>query len=508
MTTTATAKSKDPRIRQDGKDMTLGALFLVDNPPRRPNGSTSREFSTLAIGEHLKQHTYYRHEKDERKSISASKMRSHILGIWKKNAIDDVSKIPHDDHEDIVDILFRRGGKSKSRGTGLLKKEYLKKAGYDRDTFEENKLNKHESEEAIVLVPVKNTGTDGEGEEAGEEKDTSEENDRESDPDLHTEASVAEPVSTRPRLTIRSERHATPLQTSTGSHSGFKLVLGINARNPRRVGASVGEQDSPAIEEVQVQADTSAAYDDTPYASEEADSITSTEDRLGRDSVIVAGPKGSHDAVEVLDDVRLGGEQSVRVSEPGSKKRRVEENTSQADLSDWAWSPILECSDKTLEQIDQTDPDSPDKVRLDADGVVSQVTQQKKQREPPLAELNINEQGRNLKELSRDLKEAASTLLESIGQIRQEQSPLHSDATGPLETMYARCWGPDWRDMRARLRDKYLFAVPQVTTSLLAAYLYDNVLNQEASGREIREIFLGLRGTTSKAMLSIFDGRF
>jgi hypothetical protein len=505
MATNATAKSRDPRIGQDSADLTLGALFLVDNRPKRTRGTSPRNFSNWVIAEHLKRHSYYRHEKEERKLITAGKMRSRIAEIWKKNATAEI-KFSDDKREDIVDVLFGMTAAPNKKGSALLKKEYLKKLGYDKETFVESLLNKHDSEEAAVSVEVGGDGSDDEGGKAEAEVDKTEEDHDHSESD---EASVDEPSQPQSTLRSRAGQSSTPLRTSSGDQAALKLTLRSKARNFRSKSASADEHGPRAIDEMSQL--TSGVYSQTTALATQdaisgASDSTSTEDTLSRDDATTPAAKRKHDAIESSHEVHSGDEQAVFLPEPESKRRRTEEDIVEVRASDEPQSSNVGTPDAE-KQKDQTDPESIVETPVKPHGNGGPDTQQKKQREPPLAELNFDEQGRNLEELSRGCKEAINTLLTSIGQIRDEQSPLHPDATGPLEALYARCWGPDWRDVRARLRGKYVFIIPQVTTSLLAAFLYDNVLSQEASPQEIRENFLRLRGTTSKAMLSMFDGR-
>ena len=125
--------------RQDGHDMTLGALFLVDNAPKGPRGMSWRKFSDWVIADHLKRHSYYYHEKKERKHATVVRLRARLLQICHWNSKEMLN--PYGEYKDRVDVLFETGG------SDFLREQFLKGQGYDKHKFSECQLNKHVSEE-------------------------------------------------------------------------------------------------------------------------------------------------------------------------------------------------------------------------------------------------------------------------------------------------------------------------------------------------------------------------
>lgn len=134
--------TKRQRQLQDGKEMTLGGLFLVDNAPERPEEMSWHDFSNKAIAEHLERHSYYCTEKGKRDLVTVAKMRSRINNMcnnYAKPTMPKPNKLGRE-FKDKVDVLFGFGRSE------LLKKDFLDLLGYEKGSFPQSRLNKHVSE--------------------------------------------------------------------------------------------------------------------------------------------------------------------------------------------------------------------------------------------------------------------------------------------------------------------------------------------------------------------------
>jgi hypothetical protein len=101
--------------------------------------------------------------------------------------------------------------------------------------------------------------------------------------------------------------------------------------------------------------------------------------------------------------------------------------------------------------------------------------------QPPI-ELDTSVLTKELKKLDWDLLQVTEAVLFSIMETPfKYPSPLDPDAPQRLLNLYVRCWGEDWEAVRLRLTRQYIFVMPQVVKALVSAFLYDNILDGEAS---------------------------
>jgi hypothetical protein len=133
------------------------------------------------------------------------------------------------------------------------------------------------------------------------------------------------------------------------------------------------------------------------------------------------------------------------------------------------------------------------------------VISREKQHELQLATLNLDEQGWNMERLYTDISRATEVVLASIGQIRNIPSALQPDPSSQLRDLYARCWGPRWRQMCARQIDQRFFKMPKVTTSVLSAFLCEKVLTQRARLEELVGNVVKIGGSLGEALLEEVD---
>jgi hypothetical protein len=99
------------------------------------------------------------------------------------------------------------------------------------------------------------------------------------------------------------------------------------------------------------------------------------------------------------------------------------------------------------------------------------------------------------------IERATDRVIKSIGDIGNSVSFLDESPSKRLEALYTRCWGSDWRAVRGRLTKEQVFTTPDAAMSMISAFLFDNVLNQQASIQEIQAKQLELKGTMGRAIL-------
>jgi hypothetical protein len=97
------------------------------------------------------------------------------------------------------------------------------------------------------------------------------------------------------------------------------------------------------------------------------------------------------------------------------------------------------------------------------------------------------------------IQRATDQVIASIGTIGESLSFLDETPSRRLESLCTRCLGSDWQAVRVRLTREYVFTVPEVTMSVISAFLFDNVLDQQASIQDIQAKLLELKETTGRA---------
>lgn len=346
-----------------------------------------------------------------------------------------------------------------------MKKSFLDGEGYDRDTFSESRLNKHVSEENRPA----SAKTDGRPE--GEEAEEVNGNDA-SKTDRHVivgqercASELAHP-SRQSTLPSSSTHLSAPLQTSDNSRTGLTLKLGTIHKKREKNAANRDEQ-LPSLQNerrrlrssgsVGPQTRSLGADKGTSYVSEEA-----TDKYPGNSP-------GGHDE-------SVSGAKRKDMQDHGLQKWQCQINdaTHQDDSRAWGTSQ-------------------------------NAVTSREKQHRTQLAILNLDEQGWNMENLYTKIQGATDVVLSTIGQIHNIASPLQPDPSGPLRDLYARCWGPRWRQMCARQIDQRFFRMPKVTMSVLSAFLCEKVLTQRARLEELAGNVVKIGGSLGEALLEEVD---
>lgn len=121
------------------------------------------------------------------------------------------------------------------------------------------------------------------------------------------------------------------------------------------------------------------------------------------------------------------------------------------------------------------------------------------------APFDIEKQGQEFGRFYHKTDFATIRVLASIGEVREHLCPLDETPSKRLEALYRRCWGPDWQNVRVKLTRDSAFVRADVMMSVISAYLFENVLNQQASIQEVQAKLLELKGTMGEAILRTLD---
>lgn len=127
------------------------------------------------------------------------------------------------------------------------------------------------------------------------------------------------------------------------------------------------------------------------------------------------------------------------------------------------------------------------------------------QEQPQSATFDIDKQGRDFGRFYHLMERATDEVIDSIGSIKETLCFLDESPSERLEALYKRCWGPDWQRVRVELTKSFGFLTPDVTMSVMSAFLFEDVLNQQASVHDIRTKQLELKGTMGRAILRTLD---
>lgn len=128
----------------------------------------------------------------------------------------------------------------------------------------------------------------------------------------------------------------------------------------------------------------------------------------------------------------------------------------------------------------------------------------------PTVYLNTDQLKRELDKVYFDLDSAVNWALKSIGPVNWWCSALVADPSESLLALYKKCWGSKWREFRSKLTIKNFFGCLQATMSMISAFIFDHVLNQEPSVDDIREKLAselsGVNDEVKNIVLQQFEG--
>ena len=470
--------ARQQQLIQDRKKLTLGALFLLDHTPDPPEEMEWHNYAEWAITEHLERHSYYYYPKGKRTLVTAVTMRKRILEMCNINAKKPIQE-RHHGFKDKVAFVLGHGG------TNLLREHFLKREEYDKSTFSESRLSKHWSEGDGLASAKTDERPDGEEVNGNDKSSTGM---QVVDGQERCASGVA-PPSRQSNLPSPSRHVSAPLQTSANSRTGLELKLGKDRERREQDGTNIDEQliSSP----------------DERRQLRGSDSIVpQTQTLSAGNGTLSVGEEGNTAFSANKSDEFVPGAKRKLTQHHGSQKRQchVDNATHEDDSSDRRPRP------NAITQAEGP-REEPSMVNSTKSPEVPQhpVANREKQHQPPLARLNLDRQGRNMKTLYSDIQEATHVVLSSIGTVRNTQSPLQYKPSCPLKDLYTRCWGPRWEEVRVRQDEEGFFTTPQVTASLLSAFLYEKVLARGARLEELLSNVVEVGGSLGEALLEEFD---
>lgn len=119
-----------------------------------------------------------------------------------------------------------------------------------------------------------------------------------------------------------------------------------------------------------------------------------------------------------------------------------------------------------------------------------------------LIPLNLTQSEEEFRQLYLLTASTSNILLESVGDVGQDTMPLERELLQSTQELHIRCWGIEWQQMRAKLKKANLFSVPDVTMSLISAYVLNQVLS-----RQVRETLVSVAFEEGSASGTIGDGK-
>jgi hypothetical protein len=174
---------------------------------------------------------------------------------------------------------------------------------------------------------------------------------------------------------------------------------------------------------------------------------------------------------------------------------QLELNTSNALEAD-DMPGVEHASDVRLVEKEVQDSQSPRPAASNQNN--EQQPQREQQPQPP--PFDIDGQGQDFERFYERIMMATDHVIRSIGKISNSLSCLDENPSERLQALYAKCWGSNWNAVRAKLTEENYFTTPEVAMSVISAFLFDNVFNQQASIQDIAKQ-LEQKGAMGKAIL-------
>ena len=128
--------------------------------------------------------------------------------------------------------------------------------------------------------------------------------------------------------------------------------------------------------------------------------------------------------------------------------------------------------------------------------------------EQPEVRFDLGALLRQMKELQKNVEHTALDLLTHIGYITNIPCSLDLKPSENLEALYVRCWGAKWKELAKDSLRRSNFGTPCNTMSLIAAFLYDKILDKQAYDKVVaQELITRLQGSgpTGEAILNALD---
>jgi hypothetical protein len=399
-----------------------GALYLVDNPGEPLPGATAtkaeiRGFEDRAIALHLAKHTYY-----------SQKVRGATF-----------EPVDADGMRRQVGYLYTRGATPSTKdkkpsdqnavdrvfytGTGELKTDFLESYNYDKATFSEADLPAHrENEEEEDEVDVISDSLKQNSKDAEASEDTGK-----------GQGEHSNKIKLKPKVAVDNK----VLKQDNTDRTGRLPELGFTSAENDDVqvqGAGAGNSSSGSV-------DPSAE----PKGKGEALDSSAESTKRHRDT----------------DDDGAPTERSPKAS----RLSHVATTTTPAEHP----LPAIETPHAA--------PDAP-KITTPPEDAASASNSHI---EPPIR-LDTSALTTELGKLKQRTSDDTYDVLDCIAlQLSQYPAALDPDPPQRLLSLYVRCWGKDWEQLRSKCTRDWALPAPQVLMSLVSAFLYDNVLDQDAS---------------------------
>ena len=157
---------------------------------------------------------------------------------------------------------------------------------------------------------------------------------------------------------------------------------------------------------------------------------------------------------------------------------------------------------------DKTTAVAENNVQPDSPNAASSHTSDGQQQAQQAIRIDLGAWSGQMKELQKNVEHAALGILACIGHISNMPCPLDSKPSAPLEAIYVRCWGAEWRAVATENLRLGRFAIPYATMSQISAFLYDKILNKQVYDKEVARDFvtrLQASGPTGEAILKVLD---
>lgn len=485
------------------------ALFLIDNTPKVPRhsqGVSLRTTTDAAIKHHLASHTY---TDQDRKQVTVEWMRGFLKRLCKRSIPGKLSLEPG---EDSIDALFRLQ-------SGIILDDVKANYRYNRDSFIESSLPGYEDLAARYIqrraegeehrsqtqrsmrpsgpqVPVPDKPSSG-------SKDL-----HEATPDNKTKVPASNPPCQRcHRRKIGCDRQR-PCAGCKTAKLGEEECVSVEKKAGRRVGSSpaVSTTKKTLGPTVHPTSRPNTIGFDVATSQVQADQGPwETEDHSGQvDSLAVLGKRKR--ALKKSDTAAgLSGEDTIDVSERSRRSKRPasgearprDEAPTPSPLTPRIARPDL-LSSTPMESTGSDAPNVPPQPENpngfqktftpgsadNASNDIAEGQQKTWQLDSPTRETLK----RQLRSLQRNLEHAVfHVLLKCIGRLDNAPCPLVMRPSEALAALYERCLGVDWENVFEAADSFIGFRVPQITYSLISAFLYNNILSQQLSVQKVTQ---------------------
>lgn len=245
----------------------------------------------------------------------------------------------------------------------------------------------------------------------------------------------------------------------------------------------------------------------------------------GERADIVDGQKGQDATAAALrkeKDVQVESPNGLEtlgssLSPPEIVEREAQEDSDKTSLSGeqpGSPAPALEASTFDLSGI-TPNPAHGDGAARFVQSVTSDSIQTATSRNPDRLEdaqqmhhIDIKVLENQLASIRRVLGEVVRGFLECIGDLSHQTCPLELEPSDHLSALYARCLGPNWANVAREYNSFNAFKAPQATMSLVSAFLYNNILAQQAYDPEVIQDVIELlqtRGITGRAAQAVYE---